>query len=103
MVEKLGNNGNNVTLEYAKLQSFFSAIQTIGSLIVGSMLDHFGFKGGFAITFLASAASYYLLSISSTMQVLYISKIPSLLQAGFLCAQLGICLNFFRIRRYYNC
>lgn len=42
------------------------------------------------ITFLSSALSYYLLSISTTMNILYLSKIPTVFQAGFLCAQVGL-------------
>ena len=42
------------------------------------------------ITFLSSGLSYYLLSISTTMNILYLSKIPTVFQAGFLCAQVGL-------------
>ena len=76
--------------EYARLQSFFSAVQTVGSLASGLAIDRFGVRGGFVITFAASALSYYLLSISSTIGVLYASKVPTVLQAGFLCAQTAV-------------
>lgn len=88
MVEKLNLVGDSSD-EYAKLQSFFSVMQTIGSLISGVFLDKFGVKGGFIISFLASAASYALLSQSTTLNILYLSKIPTIFQAGFLCAQLA--------------
>ena len=42
------------------------------------------------INFLSSALSYYFLSISTTMNILYLSKIPTIFQAGFLCAQVGL-------------
>jgi len=64
-------------------------MQTIGSFVSGRFLDQFGAKGGFVISFLASALSYALLSQSSTLTILYMSKIPSIFQAGFLCAQLS--------------
>lgn len=76
--------------EYARLQSFFSAVQTVGSLASGLAIDRFGVRGGFVMTFAASALSYYLLSISSTIGVLYASKVPTVLQAGFLCAQTAV-------------
>lgn len=88
LVEKLFNGGDSSD-EYAKLQSFFSIIQTFGSLLAGFFLDKFGAKGGFLINFLASALSYYLLSQATTLEILYISKIPTVFQAGFLCAQLA--------------
>ena len=99
LVEKLksGNAGNDVTMEYAKLQSFFQAVQTIGSLIVGTILDKFGPKGGFSITFIASGISYLLLSQSTNIEILYLSKVPTIFQAGFLCAQLGLCLFSFKL------
>ena len=89
MVQNILKSGDEA-LEYAKLQSFFSLIQMFGSLIVGAMIDRIGVKGGFFITFLASALSYYLLSVSTTINILYLSKIPTIFQAGFLCAQVGL-------------
>lgn len=88
LVASLASNDSND--EYARLQSFFSIMQTIGSLYSGYLLDKIGAKAGFIITFIASAASYYLLSQSTSMNILYISKIPTIMQAGFLCAQLYV-------------
>jgi OCT family organic cation transporter-like MFS transporter 18 len=73
--------------EYASLQSFFSLVQTLGSLCTGYLIDRVGAKVGFLINFVACALSYYLLSISTTMNILYLSKVPTVFQAGFLCAQ----------------
>jgi OCT family organic cation transporter-like MFS transporter 18 len=87
MVEKLNLLGTDSSDEYAKLQSFFSIMQTVGSFISGRFLDSFGVKGGFIISFTASALSYWLLSQAYTIKMLYISKIPTIFQAGFLCAQ----------------
>lgn len=86
MVEKLNITGDSAG-EYARLQSFFSIMQTIGSFLTGRFLDKFGAKGGFIISFLASAAGYALLSQATNLNILYMSKIPTIFQAGFLCAQ----------------
>lgn len=85
LVDKLvvGDSAN----EYARLQSFFSILQTVGSLISGRFLDTFGAKGGFLISFGASAMCYALLSQATTIEILYASKIPTVFQSGFLCAQ----------------
>ena len=88
LVEKLNIQGDSSD-EYARLQSFFSVMQTIGSFVSGRFLDQFGAKGGFMISFISSALSYALLSQSTSLTILYISKIPSIFQAGFLCAQLA--------------
>eukprot|EP01041_Mallomonas_annulata_P004952 gene4952-9900_t len=88
MVEKLNIKGDAVA-EYARLQSFFSVVQTIGSLIFGVMIDRFGSKGGFIISFVASALSYGLVANATTLSILYLSKVPTIFQAGFLCAQVA--------------
>lgn len=92
LVDKLraGNSGSND--EYARLQSFFSIVQMLGSLISGKFLDRFGPKGGFLISFGASGLSYWILSKSTSMNILYLSKVPTIFQAGFLCAQLAATL-----------
>jgi len=88
LVAKL--NTENSAEEYARLQSFFSFVQTIGSLITGYFLDKYSAKAGFLLTFVSSALSYYLLSISTSINILYLSKIPTVFQSGFLCAQLSV-------------
>lgn len=90
LVDKLIKNGaTDSGQEYAKLQSFFSIIQMVGSLISGRMLDRFGVKGGFVVNFVACALCYGLLSQATTLPILYASKIPSVFQMGFLCAQVA--------------
>lgn len=89
LVDKLLTSGDSVK-EYAKLQSFFSVMQTVGSFFSGILVDKFGVKGGFIVSFLGSAACYALLSESTSLSILYMSKIPSIFQAGFLCAQVGV-------------
>ena len=87
LVDKLSTA--NSADEYARLQSFFSIVQTFGSLFTGFFLDKFSAKTGFVITFISSALSYYILSISTSIEILYLSKIPTVFQAGFLCSQLA--------------
>lgn len=89
LVDKLMKTSDSAD-EYAKLQSFFSIVQTVGSLLTGYYLDKFSVKMGFVVSFLASAMSYYLLSQAVTIEILYASKIPTIFQAGFLCAQLAV-------------
>lgn len=72
---------------YGQLQSFFSAIQTIGSPIVGILLDRLGIRYASAIVFGASALSYLILAEARSMTLLFCSKIPTALQHAFLVAQ----------------
>jgi OCT family organic cation transporter-like MFS transporter 18 len=93
LVEKvISTNGgeSDAKAEYARLQSFFSIVQMIGSLATGYFLDYFSVKAGFYLSFLSSALCYWLLSKATTMPILYLSKIPTIFQAGFLCAQLAV-------------
>jgi MFS family permease len=89
MIDKLGLSKDSDG-EYARLQSFFSIMQMGGSLIFGLLLDKLGTKLGFVISFGASALSYGLLANSTTITILYLSKIPTIFQAGFLCSQAAV-------------
>mmetsp|Transcript_22629 Transcript_22629/g.63235 ORF Transcript_22629/g.63235 Transcript_22629/m.63235 type:complete len:444 (+) Transcript_22629:152-1483(+) len=75
------------TASYARLQSFFGVIQMVGSLSIGNLLDRWGARAGFVINFIACAASYALLANTSSLTILYLSKVPGVAMAGFLCAQ----------------
>lgn len=87
LVQELAKSGESVTKTYGQLQSFFSTIQTIGSPLVGILLDRVGIRKASAIVFSASAASYLILSYAVNMQTLFYSKIPTALQHAFLVAQ----------------
>jgi hypothetical protein len=84
LVQQLSNNAPNVsevTRTYGKLQSFFSAIQAIGSPIAGILLDRVGVRYSSCIVFFASALSYGILSFSTgNLDMLFYSKIPTAFQ-----------------------
>lgn len=81
------DGGLDVTQTYGRLQSFFSTVQTIGSPLVGILLDRVGIRKASALVFAASAASYLLLAHANTLPLLFASKIPTALQHAFLVAQ----------------
>ena len=66
--------------QFANVQSFFSAVQMIGSLASGVLIDWLGVRGGFLLTFGASALSYQLLAQTTSIYGLYLSKIPAVFQ-----------------------
>lgn len=55
--------------------------------MVGLFLDRLGARLMFIVVFAASACSYAILAKATTLAWLYASKIPTVLQAGFLVAQ----------------
>lgn len=82
-----GDRDANLQRTYGNLQSFFSMIQTIGSPLVGILLDRIGLRYASAMVFLASATSYGILASAKDMNWLFWSKVPTALQHAFLIAQ----------------
>lgn len=80
-------DSDSVARRYGQLLAFFSTIQTIGSPLVGIMLDRIGVRKASAIVFAASAVSYAILASAKDMRLLFLSKIPTALQHAFLVAQ----------------
>lgn len=76
-----------VSKTYGQLQSFFNAVQTVGSPLVGILLDKIGIRNASAVVFAATALSYLLLAYATDMKLLFLSKVPTILQAAFLVAQ----------------
>lgn len=86
LVDKL-SQGADSQEAFGQLGSFFSVIQTIGSPVVGVLVDRIGPKHSFMFVFAGSALSYGILSCATSMSMLYLSKLPALLQHAFLVAQ----------------
>lgn len=90
LIKKLSEEAGDpdgVIETYGNLQSFFQAIQTIGSPLVGIILDRIGLRYTSALVFLASAMCYAILAVAYDLQTLFLSKIPTVFQAAFLVAQ----------------
>lgn len=90
LVEKLATAGTDSAAAYARLQSFFAVVQMVGSFFVGYLLDRLGLRVMFALNFFGCAASYALLARADTLEALYLSKLPAVFMAGFLCAQVAV-------------
>lgn len=76
-----------VSKTYGQLQSFFNAVQTVGSPLVGILLDKIGIRKASVVVFAATALSYLILAYAIDMKLLFLSKVPTILQAAFLVAQ----------------
>ena len=86
LVAKLTTSGD-AAMNYGRVQAFFSAIQTVGSPLVGILLDRIGIRRTSALVFAASALSYAVLAHSTDLSTLFLSKVPTVLQHAFLVAQ----------------
>jgi MFS family permease len=66
---------NESAKAFARLSSVFAVAQSFGSLGFGFILDRWGVRTGLAINFAACAMSYHILSITDTIELLYLSKV----------------------------
>ena len=82
LVESLSAKDADGAAAYASLQSFFAVVQMVGSFMVGYLLDVLGIRVMFALNFIGCALSYGLLAHATTMEELYLSKVPAVLMAG---------------------
>lgn len=90
LVDSLVGKGAGSTVTYGRLQSFFQVVQTVGSLAFGSLLDRYGVRVGLLVNFLACALTYSVLANTTSVAMLYLSKVPGVAVAGFLCAQTAV-------------
>lgn len=72
---------------YAGLRTWFSAVQVLGSLISGMLIDSFGSRAALLLTFAASAVCYLALGMATQPWHLYAAFIPSVFQHGMLAAK----------------
>lgn len=90
LIKKLSEEageGEDINRIYGNLMSFFQTIQTIGSPLVGILLDRIGIRYTSAVVFIASATCYSILAVAYDLNTLFLSKIPTMFQAAFLVAQ----------------
>ena len=79
LVAKLTTSGGDgdataqdAAMNYGRVQAFFSAIQTVGSPLVGILLDRIGIRRTSALVFAASALSYAVLAHSTDLSTLFL-------------------------------
>eukprot|EP00933_Yihiella_yeosuensis_P044943 TRINITY_DN4023_c2_g1_i2.p1 TRINITY_DN4023_c2_g1~~TRINITY_DN4023_c2_g1_i2.p1 ORF type:complete len:436 (-),score=57.78 TRINITY_DN4023_c2_g1_i2:177-1484(-) len=92
LIEKLvgKDKGSEVAVAYGRLQSVHNVVQSFCALGFGYLLDRAGLRVGFIVNFSACALTYYLLSTTTSITGLYLSKLPGIGMAGFLCAQYAL-------------
>ena len=70
-----GAGDDAAALAFGRVEAVFSVAQGVGSLAMGAILDRFGVRAGLVVNFVACAAQYYLLSITDSLTMLYLSKV----------------------------
>lgn len=87
IINDLDDESQRTNQTYGRLTSLFSLIQTVGSPIVGTLLDRIGPRKTSILVYGASALGYWILSHATSPGMLYWSKVPMVLQHAFLVGQ----------------
>jgi len=87
LVKMLVGPKGDAAVGYASLQSWASMVYTFGSLAMGLLLDIWGMRQSFVICFASTSLSYALLSTATSVELLFLSRVPTFFQHGFLLSQ----------------
>jgi OCT family organic cation transporter-like MFS transporter 18 len=81
--EKCGFSPNRYAAShFALIQTVFSAVQLVGVVVAGPLIDLFGTRWMLLLSCWACLISYALTGVSYSLIVLYLSRVPTLLQHG---------------------
>ena len=72
------------------LKSTIGALALVGGPVMGRIKDRNGYKTAIIIGQVGSAAMYGLMSVAHSLPVLFLSRLPALVQHAMLCAQAAI-------------
>ncbi|GAX84191.1 hypothetical protein CEUSTIGMA_g11614.t1 [Chlamydomonas eustigma] len=73
--------------EFAQFQSLFNLVQSVGGLLSGPVMDALGGRMLLLISFMASALCYSMTASATSLLMLYLSRVPTLLQHAVLAAR----------------
>eukprot|EP00756_Hemistasia_phaeocysticola_P046555 Hpha_TRINITY_DN20344_c0_g1::TRINITY_DN20344_c0_g1_i1::g.138208::m.138208/K08214/SLC22A18; MFS transporter, OCT family, solute carrier family 22 (organic cation transporter), member 18 len=78
---------------FAKVQSLSGVFQTLGGVASGPLMDRFGPRLLFMLSFLASFLSYFLTVRATNLWDLYLALIPTILQHAMMSARAYVALK----------
>lgn len=84
LLKHLGAANNT---SYGVLQTVFNAVQFVGGLISGPLMDRYGGRALMVVSFAASIVCYGLTATATNVWMLYISRLPTVLQHAILAAR----------------
>lgn len=68
----------------------FSLLQLVGGLLSGPLFDSIGARSGLIVSFTASALSYGIAAVAASLPVLFLSRVPTLLQHAALASRIAV-------------
>lgn len=86
LLKSLSLSGD-AAVAWGTFKSWGGALQVVGSLIAGLLVDKMGAKAVLLLSFVASAAAYYLTYIATDVTGLYVSQVPTVFQHAVLAAR----------------
>ncbi|XP_044281760.1 solute carrier family 22 member 18 [Varanus komodoensis] len=75
---------------FGYLQTIFGVLQLLGGPIFGRFADKFGSRSALTLSYLAGSLCFLLLSVSSSIPLLFFSRLPSIFVHGLPGAQMVI-------------
>ena len=75
------------SLSFGYFQALFNVVQLFGGLLVGDLQDRYSGSTALSITQIGSAAVYGLMFSAHSLDLLYLSRIPTILQQSMQVAQ----------------
>ncbi|CAM9463466.1 unnamed protein product [Lampetra fluviatilis] len=77
-------------VQFGTLQTFFAVVQLLGGSFFGRFGDVFGGRAALSVAYLSAAFAHLLLGLSSSIPLLFISRLPSMFMHGFQGAQMVV-------------
>ena len=84
IVESLSSDARTA---FTSLRTFIAALQLVGSLLSGWLVDRYGARNVFLLAFLASAASYAITACATSLPLLFLAQVPTVFQHAVLAAR----------------
>ncbi|XP_015744532.1 solute carrier family 22 member 18 [Python bivittatus] len=90
IVPYLATNLGLDAIGFGYLQSFFGILQLLGGPIFGRFADQFGTRTALTLSYLAGSLCFLLLSMSISVPLLFLSRVPAIFIHGLPGAQMVI-------------
>ncbi|XP_070620770.1 solute carrier family 22 member 18 isoform X2 [Erythrolamprus reginae] len=90
IVPYLATNLGLDAIGFGYLQTFFGILQLLGSPIFGRFADRFGTRAALTLSYLAGSLCFLLLSVSFSVPLLFLSRVPGIFIHGLPGAQMVI-------------
>ncbi|XP_038663461.1 solute carrier family 22 member 18 [Scyliorhinus canicula] len=78
------------TVMFGYLQTTFAIIQLLGGPLFGRFGDLFGGRAALSLAYLSSGFTYLLMGLSTTVPLLFLSRLPSVFMHGMQAAQMVV-------------